>query len=249
MLPKDINNITEPVYKRLKKDIEGKPQVVDVDNVNDLSDDVLNNLKAGDVIRKKTGNQYHSYRVSYKEDGQGICLTYCDASLVETVSYDYVDGHWVYNSTDSTDIGNPPSGTKLYRHLISISNSNVAYNIYILSNNPNSLTANQLYYILNNPYLKYSRNDLFYILTSCLISTSGYTDADLISNYEYTKLFFKQKTSVHVATTTYPGGTMAIYTYNGVIDSVDLTSGNIVRTNDSNSSVGFDSYTDTVTEL
>lgn len=157
MLPKDINNITEPVYKRLHKELEGKPQVVNVDNVNNLSDDVLNNLKAGDVIRKKTGNQYHSYRVSYKEDGQGICLTYCDASLVETVSYDYIDGHWVYNSTDSTDISAelpdtseasagdllkldskkkpvwgaaPAGGTKLYLHTISLKNSSFEHVYY-----------------------------------------------------------------------------------------------------------------------
>ena len=31
-------------------------------------------------------------------------LTYVDASVVETVSYDYTDGAWVYNSTDSTPL-------------------------------------------------------------------------------------------------------------------------------------------------
>ena len=38
--------------------------------------------------------------VSYKEHHVGICLTYSAAGYLETVSYDYTDGHWVYNSTD-----------------------------------------------------------------------------------------------------------------------------------------------------
>lgn len=62
-------------------------------------------LECGDIVIKNTGNQKHSYRVSYKEDKHGMCLTYCDASVVETVSYDYTEGNWVYNSTDSTPIG------------------------------------------------------------------------------------------------------------------------------------------------
>lgn len=81
------------------------PFKLQVSNIQQLTDEQINGLKVGDVIAKKTGNQFHSYRVSYKEDKQGICLTYSDASLVETVSYDYVEGHWVYNSTDVTELG------------------------------------------------------------------------------------------------------------------------------------------------
>ena len=33
--------------------------------------------------------------------GEGICLTYVAAGLVETVSYDFTDDGWVYNSTDT----------------------------------------------------------------------------------------------------------------------------------------------------
>lgn len=77
---------------------------LEVANITTLTDEQINGLKAGDVVIKKTGDQRHAYKVSYKENNQGICLTYTDASVVETVSYDYVGGHWVYNSTDSTDI-------------------------------------------------------------------------------------------------------------------------------------------------
>lgn len=69
-------------------------------NMQSLSDDLLNSLRVGDVVQKKTGNQKHCYIVTYKEEKKGICLTYTDASCVETISYDYTDGHWVYNSKD-----------------------------------------------------------------------------------------------------------------------------------------------------
>ena len=60
----------------------------------------INTLECGDTVIKLTGKQKHRYVVSYKEDGVGICLTYADASIVETVSYDCVEGTWTYNSTD-----------------------------------------------------------------------------------------------------------------------------------------------------
>lgn len=77
----------------------------EIDNITELTTEQLNNLKCGDVIVKITGEQRHAYIVSYKEDEEGICLTYTDASVVETVSYDYTDGEWIYNSTDVTNIG------------------------------------------------------------------------------------------------------------------------------------------------
>ena len=65
---------------------------------------VLETIECGDVLVKTTTGEEHSYRVSYKKANTGICLTYVDASVVETVSYDYTDGAWVYNSTDSTPL-------------------------------------------------------------------------------------------------------------------------------------------------
>lgn len=84
---------------------EGDFGVSEVASVTNLTDAQIDALECGDVIVKKTGKQRHSYRVSYKEAKQGICLTYSDASIVETVSYDYSGGHWVYNSTDVTELG------------------------------------------------------------------------------------------------------------------------------------------------
>lgn len=69
-------------------------------SIKDLTTDEINNLQAGDIVVKTTGDQKHTYIVTYKEEGQGICLSYFDAGYSETVSFDYVDGEWVYNSTD-----------------------------------------------------------------------------------------------------------------------------------------------------
>ena len=115
MLPKDINNITEPVYKRLHKEIEDVKEsssvVIEASSITALSDDELNALKVGDVVQKITGEQKHCYIVTYKQEEHGICLTYVDAGYMETVSYDYTDGHWVYNSTDVVEVKDPEAAS------------------------------------------------------------------------------------------------------------------------------------------
>lgn len=87
---------------------------LEVSDITALTNEQCNSLKAGNIVVKKTGNQKHSYRVSYKEDNQGMCLTYVDASVSETVSYDYVGGNWTYNSTDvcRITITNPTISTE-----------------------------------------------------------------------------------------------------------------------------------------
>lgn len=77
---------------------------IEVLDIKKLTDNQINNLECGDIVAKNTNGQYHAYIVSYKQNGVGICLTYTDASVVETVSYDYTNKHWVYNSTDVTPI-------------------------------------------------------------------------------------------------------------------------------------------------
>lgn len=79
-------------------------ETVTTGNMTELSDDQINSLNCGDVVLKEDESGKHAYLVSYKKDGVGICITYTDASVVETVSYDYTEGHWVYNSTDVTPI-------------------------------------------------------------------------------------------------------------------------------------------------
>lgn len=97
------NVLNSWVEKMMKKSLPVKIKTSDITN---LSTKDINKLKAGDIVLKKTGNQKHAYVVSYKEDNQGICLTYTDASVVETVSYDYntTTKEWIYNSKDSTTL-------------------------------------------------------------------------------------------------------------------------------------------------
>ena len=79
---------------------------VEASDITALTNEQLDALQPGDVVAKKTGNQYHTYMVSYKGEGsgEGICLTYVAAGLIETVSYDRTDSGWAYNSTDKCTI-------------------------------------------------------------------------------------------------------------------------------------------------
>lgn len=118
-----------------------------------LSGSFLNSLVAGDIVVKQTGEQQHAYIVSYKQDGTGICLTYTDASVVETISYDYVGSNWVYNSTDvqSIDVegliegGTISNAKPIYYHPVYVEVNNSEYTtrlmFNILDNNPTPYTV------------------------------------------------------------------------------------------------------------
>ena len=102
----DYNTLVELV-ERIHKNIGVGSTVVlkgETADIKNLSKSTINKLKCGDIVVKKTGNQKHAYIVTYKEEKQGICLTYIDADCIETVSYDYTNGNWVYNSTDITSM-------------------------------------------------------------------------------------------------------------------------------------------------
>ena len=74
---------------------------LEVTNITTMNNDEINSLSCGDIVIKNESGNKHTYVVTYKEDNQGICLTYTDATYLETVSYDYIDGTWTYNSTDT----------------------------------------------------------------------------------------------------------------------------------------------------
>lgn len=82
------------------------PTEVEVSDITDIDGNILDELEVGDKIAKITGVQKHLYVVTYKGKGvgEGICLTYCAAGLIETVSYDFTEDGWVYNSTDKCTI-------------------------------------------------------------------------------------------------------------------------------------------------
>ena len=85
--------------------LAGSAIPLEVADITALTDEQLDALKVGDKVAKKTGTAQHLYVVSYKDaENGGLCLTYTDASTVETVSYDHSASGWTYNSTDKTNI-------------------------------------------------------------------------------------------------------------------------------------------------
>lgn len=113
----EISDAIEYVERMSDKDI---PEIIDVEDITAISSSILQNLKGGDIIRKVDSTGKHSYFCSFKKDGTGLCLTYTDASVVETVSYDKSGSNWVYNSTDITELGGGGGGTQLYKHSVNI---------------------------------------------------------------------------------------------------------------------------------
>ena len=86
---------------------------LNVSNIKSLSNDDIESLKCGDVVLKEDASGKHAYLVTFRND-TGICLTYVDASVVETQSYDKSGNNWVYNSEDKfefVNVENAPSGT------------------------------------------------------------------------------------------------------------------------------------------
>lgn len=99
----DVKDLLYLIWQELAK--QKAPSLVDRYEVSDITaidSSILDALECGDQVQKITGNMKHLYVVSYKGVGvgQGICLTYSAAGLIETVSYDYTENGWVYNSTD-----------------------------------------------------------------------------------------------------------------------------------------------------
>ena len=91
--------------------------VLEVSNVKTLSNAQIDLLRCGDYLVKKDASGEHAYKVTFKSD-TGMCITYHDASVVETQSYDKIDGVWTYNSEDKTpnllelqNVEDAPDGT------------------------------------------------------------------------------------------------------------------------------------------
>ena len=117
MTPEDMNAALDAMREQgnqlraselipLMKALVGDAAPIEVTDITKLTDDQLDALEAGAKVAKKTGTAKHLYVVSYKDaENGGLCLTYTDASKVETVSYDHTEDGWAYNSTDVTNLG------------------------------------------------------------------------------------------------------------------------------------------------
>ena len=117
---KNVKRMVEDLSEQVAEEAYGEIDInmYDVEDITAISGDILDKVKCGDIINKLDVSGRHSYRVSYKKAGTGICMTYCDASVVETVSYDFTGGIWVYNSTDVTPIpGGGSGGNEVYKEI------------------------------------------------------------------------------------------------------------------------------------
>lgn len=110
-------------------------------DISELSDEVLDSLKVGDVVQKVTGNMKHCYIVTYKEEHKGICLSYFDCGYLETISYDYTLGHWVFNSKDVCEVQEKiTTNTDLYVKSLSIGSKNINELFVKIMDAPSSTT-------------------------------------------------------------------------------------------------------------
>ena len=125
LISKDATMTREQIAELIEKNVKGQYNQLDiagtlpdilnallgaapmeVEDITKLTNDQLDALDAGSIVAKITGTAKHLYIVSYKDaENGGLCLTYTDASTVETVSYDHGESGWTYNSTDVTHIG------------------------------------------------------------------------------------------------------------------------------------------------
>lgn len=82
---------------------DDKPKnVLTVSNIQALTTKQCEALNVGDQVIKKTSDQRHLYTVTYKENKQGMCLTYMDAENVETIAYDWNGTTKTWGFTDKT---------------------------------------------------------------------------------------------------------------------------------------------------
>lgn len=78
---------------------------IEVTDITALTANHLDALRNGDLVIKITGNQKHTYWVSYKDEVKGeLSLVYVDHQNAEEVYYEKVEGVWTYIQTDITPI-------------------------------------------------------------------------------------------------------------------------------------------------
>ena len=122
-----------------------------VEDVKNIDGEILSQLQCGDVVIKHDESGEHAYVVSYRGE-TGICLTYADASCIETQSYDLIDDEWVYNSEDKS--GNLIEDVKpIYWHNIRFTKSKADAISFIITG-----------IILNNSATPLTRDDMFELL-------------------------------------------------------------------------------------
>ena len=180
--------------KSAKYEYKGGEDVVTVTDIKNIPSATIKKLDCGDIVLKKDSSGLHAYIVSFR-NATGICLTYTDASCIETQSYDKVGQNWVYNSEDKTpnlldaqtenDVkaliegGTIENAKPLYFHPISIiiTGTNIGYfTLFIINNSSTAFTGSTLINYIKNTSGRYLVNGAYktssYYLSPSYVSTS-----------------------------------------------------------------------------
>ena len=164
--------------------VESSAIKLNVSNIKSLSNEDIEKLNCGDIVLKEDVSGKHAYLVSFKNE-TGMCLTYCDASVIETQSYDKINGQWVYNSEDKS--GNLIEDVKpIYCHPIRIFNQTgegsprYMLTCLIFNNDPNPMTITTFKKFIDD------------LPTNAAVMCSGYYKD---SSVEITSLSYISKTS------------------------------------------------------
>lgn len=163
---KYADKLSEGSPDRIK--LDSLPVSLNVSDIKSLTTAQCNQLKAGDIVTKEDSTGKHTYVVTFKKDGTGMCLSYFDGSgYIETVSYDLVDSEWVYNSTDvfnaedyatKADItgGTLENAKPIYWHSLTlkrINDQNVLvyyFDFIIINNDPTPFTLSSFTNFISN---------------------------------------------------------------------------------------------------
>lgn len=92
------------VFPAVLNAILDKATPLESDDIENLTDEQLENMSAGDVVIKKDATGEHAYVCSYKGEG-GLCLTYADCENVETLAYEKDESGWAFDDKTVTHIG------------------------------------------------------------------------------------------------------------------------------------------------
>ena len=96
----NIRELDEYVHSQVQRLDNIKVGRISAQNVLNLTESQINNLKVGDTIMKQIDGVGHAYTVAYKSANE-MSIVYTDHETVEEVYYEKVNGVWTYIQTDT----------------------------------------------------------------------------------------------------------------------------------------------------
>lgn len=85
-----------------KADAATTPTIIEVQDMTDIDSDIIDDLKAGDVVVLNDRSQKYCFITSFKSNGV-CCMTYTDNEVIQTVVYTY-SSVWAYDDTYTNEV-------------------------------------------------------------------------------------------------------------------------------------------------